>query len=139
MKKVTTIPIIILFLWIELPVLSQTNGMLDFSIKKLEHVFDKADHPNHYKTYLQDADNEIKFVTAAFFLAYKEVISSQDINACSFYPTCSEYTVQTIQKNNFFYGVFNAVDRLTRCHPLAGYGHHYTLHEQTRKLYDPVD
>ena len=139
MKKGMILPMIILFLWIKLPGLAQNNSInSDPGIRKLENVFDIKKEHNHYKHYIQKADNEIIMVTAAFFLAYKEVISSQDINACSFYPTCSEYTVQTIQKNNFFYGVFDAVDRLTRCHPLAGSGHHYPIHESTHKLYDPV-
>ncbi len=36
---------------------------------------------------------------------------------CRFYPTCSEYMKQSIEKHGFFQGVKRGLHRLSRCHP----------------------
>ncbi len=36
---------------------------------------------------------------------------------CRFYPTCSEYAKQAIQKYGIFKGGFLAVKRILKCHP----------------------
>ncbi|MEK7113243.1 MAG: membrane protein insertion efficiency factor YidD [Patescibacteria group bacterium] len=38
-------------------------------------------------------------------------------NSCAFYPTCSEYTKQAIQKYGLFKGSFLGFRRILRCHP----------------------
>jgi len=37
---------------------------------------------------------------------------------CRFYPTCSDYSYQSIEKHGFIYGIYLAVMRIIRCHPL---------------------
>lgn len=39
------------------------------------------------------------------------------ISNCVFYPTCSEYTKQAIQKYGVFHGVYLGFLRILRCHP----------------------
>lgn len=36
---------------------------------------------------------------------------------CRFFPTCSEYAYETIQKNGLIKGGWSAIKRLLRCHP----------------------
>lgn len=36
---------------------------------------------------------------------------------CRFYPTCSEYTKQAIQKYGFIKGIFLGIKRILHCHP----------------------
>jgi putative membrane protein insertion efficiency factor len=36
---------------------------------------------------------------------------------CVFYPTCSEYAKQAIEKYGFFKGVILGFKRIMRCHP----------------------
>ncbi len=36
---------------------------------------------------------------------------------CRFYPTCSEYTLQVIQKRGLMIGLMSAVWRVLRCNP----------------------
>lgn len=36
---------------------------------------------------------------------------------CRFYPSCSEYTYQAVQKYGVLQGGFKGVRRVTRCHP----------------------
>ncbi|MDD5340906.1 MAG: membrane protein insertion efficiency factor YidD [Patescibacteria group bacterium] len=42
---------------------------------------------------------------------------------CRFYPTCSEYTFEAIQKYGVIKGTWLGAKRIMRCHPLAKGGH----------------
>ena len=42
---------------------------------------------------------------------------------CKFYPSCSEYTVQAIQKYGCIKGVWLGIKRILRCHPFAKGGY----------------
>ncbi len=43
---------------------------------------------------------------------------SKNIN-CKFYPTCSEYTKQAIEKYGVFKGLFLGINRILKCNPLS--------------------
>ena len=57
-----------------------------------------------------------------FFLlmlkVYKKVISPLLGNNCRFYPTCSHYTYESIEKHGLLKGLFLGIKRLMKCHPL---------------------
>ncbi|MER3414775.1 MAG: membrane protein insertion efficiency factor YidD [Gemmataceae bacterium] len=36
---------------------------------------------------------------------------------CRFYPTCSEYFIQAVQKYGPWHGTIRGVNRILRCHP----------------------
>jgi putative membrane protein insertion efficiency factor len=38
-------------------------------------------------------------------------------SACRFYPTCSEYMIESIEKYGLLRGVAQGIRRLSRCHP----------------------
>ena len=42
---------------------------------------------------------------------------------CKFYPTCSEYTKQAIQKYGVIKGIFLGVWRICRCNPFSKGGY----------------
>jgi len=48
---------------------------------------------------------------------YKKWISPGLPSSCRFYPTCSDYTVQAIEKYGFMKGLFLGLKRILRCHP----------------------
>ncbi|RJP74622.1 MAG: membrane protein insertion efficiency factor YidD [Candidatus Abyssobacteria bacterium SURF_17] len=50
---------------------------------------------------------------------YKVALSPLLPPACRFYPTCSEYAVQAIEKHGALKGSFLAAQRILRCHPLC--------------------
>lgn len=37
-------------------------------------------------------------------------------SACRFTPTCSEYSIQAVEKYGFFKGVYLGIKRISRCH-----------------------
>ncbi|WP_449421081.1 membrane protein insertion efficiency factor YidD [Piscirickettsia litoralis] len=36
---------------------------------------------------------------------------------CRFYPSCSQYSIEAIQKHGLVYGIFLTIKRLLCCHP----------------------
>jgi putative membrane protein insertion efficiency factor len=38
-------------------------------------------------------------------------------NVCVFYPTCSEYTIQAVEKYGVSQGLWKGFRRILRCHP----------------------
>ena len=48
---------------------------------------------------------------------YRKFISPLKKPCCRFYPTCSAYSIQAIEKYGAVNGSFLAVRRLLKCHP----------------------
>ncbi|OYD16865.1 membrane protein insertion efficiency factor YidD [candidate division WOR-3 bacterium JGI_Cruoil_03_51_56] len=44
-------------------------------------------------------------------------------DSCRFYPTCSEYAIQAIEKHGPAKGTWLAIKRILRCHPWGGFGY----------------
>jgi putative membrane protein insertion efficiency factor len=55
--------------------------------------------------------------------AYQLVLSPFFGQQCRFYPTCSQYSVEVIQKHGALLGSYYTVRRLLRCHPWCEGGH----------------
>ncbi len=52
------------------------------------------------------------------FIRFYQIFISPLLGAnCRFYPTCSEYSMQAINKYGCFYGTLMAIKRILRCHP----------------------
>ena len=77
-----------------------------------------------------------KKTSYGFFSFYKSFISSQDSGNCNFYPSCSVFGTQSIQKLGLFKGFLNTFDRLNRCNGLNRSD--YPIHQLSNLLYDPV-
>jgi putative membrane protein insertion efficiency factor len=48
---------------------------------------------------------------------YRKFISPIKSGKCRFYPTCSEYAVQAIEKYGSIMGTVLAAKRIIKCHP----------------------
>ena len=48
---------------------------------------------------------------------YQKLISPLLPATCRFYPTCSEYFIQALQKYGVFKGSYLGIKRILRCHP----------------------
>jgi putative membrane protein insertion efficiency factor len=57
------------------------------------------------------------FVALAILRFYKRWISFLLPSACRFHPTCSEYTMDAIQRYGVLGGTWRGVLRIFRCHP----------------------
>lgn len=58
----------------------------------------------------------MRAVAAALLRAYHRAVSPFLPPACRFYPSCSEYAAQAIEKHGMR-GIVLAIARLARCHP----------------------
>jgi len=54
---------------------------------------------------------------------YKKAVSPWLPPACRYYPTCSDYAIEAIEKHGFLRGGLLALKRILRCHPfhVGGY------------------
>ncbi len=48
---------------------------------------------------------------------YQKFISPLKPSCCRFYPTCSQYAIDAVNKYGCIKGVFMAIKRVLRCHP----------------------
>lgn len=53
---------------------------------------------------------------------YQLVVSPLLPPACRFYPTCSEYALEAVQKWGIWRGLAMGAKRVARCHPWGGQG-----------------
>lgn len=59
----------------------------------------------------------MKLILLAFIRFYRRWISTALPPSCRFYPSCSEYTYQAIEKYGALRGGWMGVRRISRCHP----------------------
>lgn len=62
-----------------------------------------------------------KIISACFLgliRIYRFLISPMVGNCCRFYPSCSRYTMEAIEKHGPFHGFFLMIKRLLKCHPM---------------------
>ena len=102
----------------------------------LKTLYGHTVEKENYSSFIKNSESEITIVISAFFIVYKEFFSSQDVDACVFSPSCSGYMMEAISKKGFI-GILDGLDRLSRCHSLAG-RHDYAFDPITKKYYDPL-
>ena len=56
---------------------------------------------------------------------YQIFISPIFPSSCRFYPTCSQYAIEAIEKRGIFIGFFLAIWRILRCNPFSKGGFDY--------------
>jgi len=59
----------------------------------------------------------VKKIILKIILFYQNFISPFLGKNCRFYPTCSEYTRQTIEKYGLLKGFLKGLKRILKCHP----------------------
>ena len=68
----------------------------------------------------------MKIIFVKLILFYKKkvstIFSSFGIN-CKYYPTCSEYTRQAIEKYGSLKGIFLGIIRILKCNPFSKGGY----------------
>ena len=54
---------------------------------------------------------------------YQKFISPLFPSTCRFYPTCSTYFIQALQKYGVFKGIWLGIKRILRCNPFSKGGY----------------
>lgn len=62
-------------------------------------------------------DEIVKKIMIASIRFYQIFISPVLGKRCRFYPSCSQYTIEALEKYGILRGCYLAVRRLIRCHP----------------------
>jgi len=60
----------------------------------------------------------MKFLLINIIRLYQKIISPLLGSNCRFYPTCSSYTIEAIEKKGVVVGVLIGIWRILRCNPL---------------------
>lgn len=58
-----------------------------------------------------------KYILVSIVNFYRRFISPLKPASCRFYPTCSQYTLEAIEKFGAIKGCWFGVRRLLKCHP----------------------
>lgn len=67
--------------------------------------------------------NTMARILMSMIKAYQVLLSPFFGQQCRFYPTCSHYALDTINKHGAILGSYYTVRRLLRCHPWHAGGH----------------
>lgn len=59
----------------------------------------------------------MKIILIGIIRLYRVLISPLLGKNCRFYPTCSEYAIESIQKHHFLLGSWLTIKRVCRCNP----------------------
>ena len=65
----------------------------------------------------------MKSIAIAAVRFYQRAISPWLPRACRYYPSCSAYAIEAIEKHGFLYGLLLAIQRILRCHPFHAGGY----------------
>ncbi|MEW6572308.1 MAG: membrane protein insertion efficiency factor YidD [Bacillota bacterium] len=65
----------------------------------------------------------MKTLVLAVLRVYQAVISPLLPPRCRFYPTCSQYAFEAVQRYGVMRGGLMAVSRVMRCHPFSSGGY----------------
>lgn len=69
----------------------------------------------------------MRFIAVAALKFYRKYLSVMKLRCCRFYPSCSEYAIEAIEKRGTLMGGIKSIWRVLRCNPFSRGG------------YDPVE
>lgn len=81
--------------------------------------------------------SELKLLSTGLIRLYQKFVSSQDLPACNFTPTCSRFGMGAIQRYGMLRGILLTADRLLRDNGCMMH-YHYPHDASTGKFSDPV-
>lgn len=62
-------------------------------------------------------EKEVRAIAVFFITLYQKLVSPMFPPSCRYYPTCSQYAKDAIEKYGITWGSYLAARRLLRCHP----------------------
>lgn len=67
--------------------------------------------------------SDVKKVVIAVLNFYRKYLSGMKLQCCRFYPSCSQYAIDAIERHGLARGLFKASGRILRCHPFSRGGY----------------
>ncbi|MBW7887384.1 MAG: membrane protein insertion efficiency factor YidD [Bacteroidetes bacterium] len=65
-----------------------------------------------------NTEHTMKYVLIFFVRMYQMVLSPfLPANSCRFYPTCSQYMIEALNKHGALFGLWLGIKRIAKCHP----------------------
>jgi len=64
----------------------------------------------------------MKIILINFIKLYQKTLRLLIGNGCRFYPTCSNYSLEAIEKHGSLKGLWLTIKRISKCHPLHSGG-----------------
>ena len=65
----------------------------------------------------------MRWLLIQFVLLYRATLGRFLGGHCRFYPSCSQYAIEAIERFGAVRGSWLALKRICRCHPLGGRGY----------------
>ncbi len=65
----------------------------------------------------------MKKIVIYFIKGYQRFLSPLKKPCCRFYPTCSAYAIEAVEKYGAMRGGWMAIKRIVRCHPFSKGGY----------------
>jgi putative membrane protein insertion efficiency factor len=65
----------------------------------------------------------MKYIVQALIRFYQQAVSVHFPPVCRYYPSCSAYAYQAVEKHGLLRGLVLAVKRFIRCHPFHAGGY----------------
>lgn len=59
----------------------------------------------------------MKHIVIALIRGYQRFISPLLASSCRFHPTCSQYTLEAVERYGAIKGLWLGAKRISRCHP----------------------
>ena len=66
--------------------------------------------------------NIFTFILIKFIKIYKFLVSPLLGSSCRYFPTCSEYSIESLKTYGLFKGLFLSLKRILSCHPWGSGG-----------------
>jgi putative component of membrane protein insertase Oxa1/YidC/SpoIIIJ protein YidD len=128
----------IAFIWLlmaALSVHSQSASDVNLVIQGTSCRACSHSHTDHHGD-ISQKNSAFKTLLKLPIIVYQKFISSQMKPVCKFHPSCSEFSIEAINRFGIM-GIFLGADRFMRCNNFSEY--QYPLYENTDLLHDPVD
>lgn len=76
----------------------------------------------------------MKKLLIKFIKFYQRYISANRPPTCKYYPTCSAYSIEAIEKHGSFKGVLMSTWRILRCNPFSKGGYDPVPNHKNHKI-----